>query len=500
MVPILIQPPGTIYNRWVEENKESGRATGSRQIDIRTAIIEHFRDQADIMLATEAAAEGVNLQFCSLVINYDLPWNPQRIEQRIGRCHRYGQKHDVVVINFLNERNAADQRVYELLNIKFSLFSGVFGVSDDVLGAIESGIDFEKRIHQIYQQCRTPEEIDLAFKKLQAEVSDKIQAKQADTRKILLDNFDEEVHQRLGVNLSGANEELDLIGEMFWRLSKHVLANHARFQDSALSFILSEPGLDGNKPGTYHLITKKTPAIPGDFLYRLSHPLGEHVIKTAKALAVPSAEVEFDITGRRVRIRMIEELKNLAGWLILRWLEIDSFEREEYLLFSAFTDGGQALNQETCEKLFRCFGAWKPIEDVPAAAAEQLRLEAERHTQATVAKSLDENNMHLREAQERLDKWADDMEVSAQKKLTDTKARIRALESERRKAATVAEQRELQEKILKLEKAKRKQRQEIFDTEDEIAAKRKKMIEALERRLMQRTHAEDLFAIRWRVV
>ena len=65
------------------------------------------------MIATEAGAEGINLQFCSVVINYDLPWNPQRIEQRIGRCHRYGQKHDVVVINFLNERNAADQRVLE---------------------------------------------------------------------------------------------------------------------------------------------------------------------------------------------------------------------------------------------------------------------------------------------------------------------------------------------------------------------------------------------------
>ena len=86
----------------------------------RTALIEHFRDKATIMLATEAAAEGVNLQFCSLVINYDLPWNPQRIEQRIGRCHRYGQKHDVVVINFLNERNEADQRVYQLLSEKFS--------------------------------------------------------------------------------------------------------------------------------------------------------------------------------------------------------------------------------------------------------------------------------------------------------------------------------------------------------------------------------------------
>ncbi len=132
-------------------------------MDVRAALIEHFRDEATILLATEAAAEGINLQFCSLVVNYDLPWNPQRIEQRIGRCHRYGQKHDVVVINFLNERNEADRRVLELLTEKFSLFNGVFGASDDVLGSIESAIDFEKRILGIYQECRTPEEIDNAF-------------------------------------------------------------------------------------------------------------------------------------------------------------------------------------------------------------------------------------------------------------------------------------------------------------------------------------------------
>jgi SNF2 family DNA or RNA helicase len=99
-------------------------------------------------------AEGINLQFCSLVVNYDLPWNPQRIEQRIGRCHRYGQKHDVVVVNFLNKRNAADERVYQLLSEKFRLFEGVFGASDEVLGTIESGVDFEV-LAQLYQDCRT---------------------------------------------------------------------------------------------------------------------------------------------------------------------------------------------------------------------------------------------------------------------------------------------------------------------------------------------------------
>jgi len=124
------------------------------------------------MIATEAAAEGINLQFCSLVVNYDLPWNPQRIEQRIGRCHRYGQKHDVVVVNFLNKGNAADERVYQLLSEKFKLFDGVFGASDEVLGAIGSGIDFEKRIARILLECRTQEEIEERFNELDEELKE----------------------------------------------------------------------------------------------------------------------------------------------------------------------------------------------------------------------------------------------------------------------------------------------------------------------------------------
>ena len=148
-----------IYRRWLEKNKETDRISGSPGADMRAALVENFRDDAAIMIATEAAAEGINLQFCNLVVNYDLPWNPQRIEQRIGRCHRYGQKFDVVVVNFLNKSNAADQRVYELLADKFRLFNGVFGANDEVLGAIESGVDFEKRIAGIYQKCRSPQQI-----------------------------------------------------------------------------------------------------------------------------------------------------------------------------------------------------------------------------------------------------------------------------------------------------------------------------------------------------
>ena len=169
---------------------------------MRTALIDHFRDHGTILIATEAAAEGVNMQFCSLLINFDLPWNPQRVEQRIGRCHRYGQKHDVVVINFINSRNAADQRVHQLLTEKFRLFDSVFGASDEVLGAIESGVDFEKRVLQIYQTCRNPAQIEAAFNQLQDELRDSIETKLADTEKKLLDHFDEDVHQRLKMELA----------------------------------------------------------------------------------------------------------------------------------------------------------------------------------------------------------------------------------------------------------------------------------------------------------
>ena len=106
---------------------------GSRNVELKNTIVEAFRDEYKILLVTDSGSEGLNLQFCNTIINYDLPWNPQKIEQRIGRCHRYGQKNDVVVINLLNTQNVADKRVYEILSEKFELFQGVFGASDKAI-------------------------------------------------------------------------------------------------------------------------------------------------------------------------------------------------------------------------------------------------------------------------------------------------------------------------------------------------------------------------------
>jgi hypothetical protein len=504
----------TIYNNWIALNQGAGRITGSRDVDIRAALIEHFRDEADILIATEAAAEGVNMQFCSLVINYDLPWNPQRVEQRIGRCHRYGQKHDVVVINFFNERNHADQRVLELLADKFSLFNGVFGASDEVLGTIESGVDFEKRILAIYQTCRTPEQIDQAFAALRAEMDVSIQERMQDTRRQLMENFDAEVHDRLRLQLQDTNTHLDRFSRRFWDLSKHVLKDIAWFDSKDLSFDLKPPLPQDIPsqvmPGRYHLISRLQPQAPNSLAfnestldshtYRLSHPLGEWVVQCAKTSDTPIQSLVFDPAQNEARITVVDNLRGKSGVLTLQKLSVDSFERQEYLLFSALTDQGQSLDQETCEKLMATIAsAQSGSANIAQEVSTRLQAEAKRHADGTVAHSLETNNKHFAEARDKLDRWADDMVLAAEQALKNTKEQIKVAQREARQAPTLDEQQALQEKIAKLERLQRKQRQEIFQIEDEIHDKRDQLITQLTQRMTQKVSSEKIFTIAWSV-
>lgn len=161
-----------------------------RSVEYKHAIVDYFKEHSKILIVTDAGSEGLNLQFCNTVINYDLPWNPQKIEQRIGRCHRYGQKYDVVAINLLNTGNEADRRVYEILSKKFELFDGVFGASDIALGALESGTSFEKTILEIYQNCGTRAEFKKAFDRLDRQLDAKRNKKAVQLRSILMTESD----------------------------------------------------------------------------------------------------------------------------------------------------------------------------------------------------------------------------------------------------------------------------------------------------------------------
>lgn len=490
-----------IYQRWLEEYKGTDRVTGSPQVDRRTALIDHFRKDdgtgAEIMIATEAAAEGVNLQFCALIINYDLPWNPQRVEQRIGRCHRYGQRFDVVVINFLNTRNQADQRVLELLTEKFNLFSGVFGASDEVLGRIEGGLDFEKRILQIYDTCRQPEQIEAAFNALQAELEEVIADRIKDTQSQLLENFDEDVHDRLKLRLDEAEARLDKLGRWFWGVTRYALNDRARFDEQSYAFSLSAPP-NVIATGRYQLIRGAAQPDMLAHAYRLSHPLGEWSIDTSLNAATPVATLKLDYSKHGARVSVIERLRGMSGWLTLARLEVTAFETTEALLFSGLTDDGQVLDQETCERLMTIPAAGKPT-SLSTTVPEALLANSQRAVAATVAQVLEANQRLFNEERDKLERWADDKLLAAEEALKNTKARIAQLKRDARKAVTLQEQDGIQRELSELARKQRRLRQEIFAVEDEIIAKRDELIASLQQRLQEKTSNETLFSVRWQV-
>lgn len=342
-----------IYQTWLRENRHTGRVSGSPTADKRAALVDYFRHEAEVMIATEAAAEGINLQFCSLVINYDLPWNPQRIEQRIGRCHRYGQRHNVVVINFLNKANAADVRVYDILNEKFGLFKGIFEASDEVLGEVENGVDFERRIARIYQDCRTSEQIDAAFTALETELRVQIQERLQLTKTQLLEHFDEEVTEKLRMRGAESREALDRYETWLWQMTRFGLPD-ADFDPATGTFHLLQSPLPEVPTGRYRL--GKPLADDGAHVYRLGHPLAQWVLDRAKTAILPVREVTFDYAATGKKVGALEPLRGQAGWLRVDLLSAHTFEGEEHLLLAAFDDDGTVLDPELARKLFMLTG------------------------------------------------------------------------------------------------------------------------------------------------
>lgn len=482
-----------IYNAWCVKNAGTCRVSGIKAADKRAALVDYFRDSAEIMIATEAAAEGLNLQFCSLVVNYDLPWNPQRIEQRIGRCHRYGQKCDVVVVNFVNRRNYADVRVFNLLLDKFHLFNDVFGASDDVLGQADA-IDFERRIWEIYQECRTKAEINAAFEKLQQDLQEQISEKMQDVREQVLENFDIGVQERLKLAKSETGAFLNRYEHIFWELTKYILAKDASFDDQTYSFVLRLP-VAGCKTGKYQLLSCVTDGIP----YRLSHPLAQYVLKTALAIPTEDGAICFRENELSLNVLLPDALKKQSGWLVLARLAVSAFEDEQYCLFTAFTKDGKFLTQEECERLFLCGGEELQFDGITEDVRRKLGVNAAQHSKSKLQQIDSRNLEYFHAEEERIFRWEKDLIESIERELDVVKRAIREQERLSRNAANMEEKLAITKKISELERQKRKKRNELADREDEVSDQRRRMIEELDRRMVQKTATDEIFVVEWKI-
>lgn len=486
-----------IYTAWLEEHKGTARVTGSRTADMRSALVDYFRETGKIMIATEAGAEGINLQFCSLVINYDLPWNPQRVEQRIGRCHRYGQQHDVVVVNFLNKKNAADQRVYELLDKKFQLFEGVFGASDEVLGVVESGVEFETRIAEIYQSCRTPEEINQSFDQLQEELSAQIQDSMTQARRALLEHFDDEVKEKLRIQDQAAKHNLNRYERMLMDLTAYELDGRATFEgDSAFVLHGNEYVDEGTPLGRYEL-----PRRSGDaYLYRLAHPLAQKIIARAKDRPLPTVELIFDYSNSENKITPLESLPLKQGWCQLSQLTVGALSQtEDRFIWSTRTDDGIFLEEEIAQRLFSL-----PARIGSEAIDHERPLELANHAgdrQKEILTEIGLRNAQLFEAEiSKLEAWSDDRKVMLERDIKEYDRKIKEARRFALAAVTLDEKLAAQKEVKTLEKERSEKRRALFQAQDEIDAQRDKIIRETEDRMKQEISLIDVFCIRWRIV
>lgn len=463
-----------------------------------------FQDKLSIMIATESAAESLNLQFCAMLINYDLPFNPQRIEQRIGRLHRYGQKFDVVVVNFLNQKNLADQRVYELLCEKFQLFEGVFGASDGILGSIDS-LDFERRIVDIYQTCRTEQEIEKKFAELRDSLSPEIDEKMNDIKKKILENFDDVVIERLKISDKNSREYLSRYDTMLWELTRFVLHKYAVFDDKNKSFVLNKNPYYNSRHGYKRYggeyIFKKD--APLDVRYRPKCSLAQTVITDAlNDYSGQYGEVVFDLSNYAGKISSLSPFLGKSGYLCLGLTEVVyPKRREKRLIFAGFCDDNTMLTQDQMRRMFDLSGEQRSSYSftIPEEIITHLKDLMQEEQRSIVDEMTMQDNTWFDEELMKLEKWAQDVKQSMEKSIKNMDNEIAELKKQSRKTAVLKDRLAIEKKINTIEIKRNKQRFDLYAEQDKIDQKKEKLIGETKEKLQQNVTNNNIFYLRWNI-
>jgi hypothetical protein len=315
---------------------------------MRLALVHEFRTRSKIFISSEAGAKGLNLQFCDTLINYDLPWNPQRIEQRIGRCHRYGQKRDVTVINFLAKDNEAQRLTFEILSTKLDLFGKVLDSSDVVLQTPRSdssealasslGPEFEAEIRRIWDRARSISEVEDELRRLR----DSLEARRAELERVRertvglieanLDASVRDVFRQIKSELPTALAELDRDLErvlIAYLNAKAVSWGTADRQGTSVIHIGASPALpEGLRSGVSVIVGRAKDLAEVEPVH-LTHPLIEAAVQEARREGTGSFRVRF-MPGE-ASSQQLRALRGVRGRLALTRITRRSFEREDRL-------------------------------------------------------------------------------------------------------------------------------------------------------------------------
>lgn len=489
-----------IYREWLTANKEGDVITGIPAVDRRKALVDYFRTTGKIMIATEAAAEGINLQFCSMVVNYDLPWNPQRVEQRIGRAHRFGQKYDVVVVNFSNKGNVAEARILELLAGKFHLFESVFGASDEVLGAIEDGFDFEKKINEILNNSRSDADIDAAFKELETQYATEITSEMAAAKSKVFDNLDPNVQDRLKAYDSQSSDVLNKFEQLLLAVTKRELAPNANFENDGRNFVLHNSPVAEAKTGHYYF---KSVPLENAHQYRFDSALARHVIDKAITTETPISSLTFSLEKSQRASTAVKALVGKSGELTVKVVTFTMKAKndeitESYMLSGAFTSNGEWLDHEYVADIL----------DLHCVEVENLATVDE----AKFTEKLESRSEQLqKEVQGRNSRYYDQQEEllyrNQQDRHAESEGKIREYRNKEKEARKNSKSTDNPMEQLKYKQEARKWADKAEAEDEEARIARKKMREEaenyltlIEQSLKGTKHIENLFYLGWQIV
>lgn len=343
----------------------------SREVAVRLALVHEFRTRSKVLVCTEAGAKGLNLQFCETVINYDLPWNPQRIEQRIGRCHRYSQQRDVTVVNFIARDNEAHRLTFEILSQKLDLFGRVLDASDHVLHEPRTdtpelmvsalSVEFESDLRSIYSRSRTLDEVTREIAALRDKISERREAFEKEyerTSQIIESRFDENVRRvfkRLREDLPRSLADLDRdIADLVDGYLTARAVKYRRFDEAGRVVFDVSPGaaLPVEVGGGLRFATGDARALTDAEALNLVHPLVRAAIAHARTWS----------GGASVKLQLppgsspeLTALAGQVGLLCVVLVDYVGFEPVQRLVAAAVVGG-------------------TPID--PSLAAELLRLQA----------------------------------------------------------------------------------------------------------------------------
>ena len=307
------------------------------------------------------------------------------------------------------------------------------------------------------------------------------------------DVLDQDVIGRLRLSRTEIDQRLDKAIRWFWRLSQFVLRPYAdRFDEETRRFQLRQSPLANAPTGFYRLT-----ADPQDFPFRPNTPLGEWCLEQALALATPPATVVFHYDERDGKISDIARHQGQSGWLRLDKLTAKSrAATAEALVFTACNDAGDVLDADFCRHLPSLAG-----EDAGGAAAVPAFLAecaaANIETETLRQKGICDAEMV--EARQRLAQWAEDQIRGLERELEE--ARREEKQEQRRSAALTdrAEQLAAEETLQRMRQRIRKLRSQIDEREEEIAAKRDRLIGELRARIAQQTSSQNLLVLRWQI-